>query len=158
MNIDFNQDTIYKCLIFKGKNLIERLNAKIEIDECGEHIIHLDDPLRKLYFPCKRIGNTIIYNTDQMSIVVYLNDIPIEYKMSKFEIGKVYATNEEFYKCINIFKDNDKKYACFKTYFKKNVIISEIKNINLNEICELNENTPLNCEQIQAQCEGKCNM
>lgn len=143
MNTKFEEKRKYKYLHFNEKNyLIDSGTIEgLTINQYGEfwHSFVFNENTYDIQG--QRLGNMIIFPLNDLTrLVVYLNDVPEEYREYKFEVGKTYIDYEGdgSFTCIQVFDYRDSKFACFLNEEKvSDFRIAEITKDNRVETCKL---------------------
>lgn len=139
MNTKFEEKREYKYLHFNEKNyLIGSGTIKgLTINQYGEfwHSFVFDE---KTYdIKGQLLGNMIIFSLKDLSkLVIYLNNVPEEYREYKFEVDKKYNGGLTTYSCVGIFDYKKNKIAVFKSDLEDEFYAGIIKKIENCEVCE----------------------
>lgn len=144
MNTHFENKKEYKYLKFDKRNkLVESgITDNLFVQQPNE-FWHSFGSIEQVYDVQGQIlGNMIIFSLkDSSKFIVYLNDIPDEYREYKFKINKCYTDGDQTFECFDIFINCGRKFACFANIqIPDDYIIGEIKQINNAEICEIKRN------------------
>lgn len=144
MNTYFENKKEYRYLKFDKRNkLIESgIIDDLVVDESNKFWRSFGSNEQIYDVQGQRLGNMIIFSLkDSSKFIVYLNDIPEEYREYKFKINKCYTDGDQTFECFDIFINSGRKFACFvNLQIPDDYIIGKVKQINNAEICEIKRN------------------
>lgn len=139
MNNHFENKKEYKYLKFDKRNkLVESgITDNLFVEQPNE-FWHSFGSIEQVYDVQGQIlGNMIIFSLkDSSKFIVYLNNVPEEYREYKFEVDKKYNGGLTTYSCVGIFDYKKNKIAVFKSDLEDEFYAGIIKKIENCEVCE----------------------
>ena len=152
MNSHFEEKKEYKYLRFAENNhlISSGITKGLTINQYGEFWHHFTFNEETYDIQGQILGNMIIFLLKDLSkMVIYLNNIPEEYREYKFEVGKNYSDGLTECECIGIFTHYDDKIACFVNVIDPDEFhIGRIKKMENCEVCETEYNEFRADEQV----------
>lgn len=140
MNTKFEEKREYKYLRFNNNNDLigSGITKGLTINQRGEFYHNFVFNENTYDIQGQRLGNMIIFPLNDLTrLVVYLNDVPEEYREYKFEVGKKYRNGTSEYICVCLFNWDKNKIAVFKHDDCDCFYTGIIKKIENCEICEI---------------------
>ena len=139
MNTYFENKKEYKYLKFDKHNKLVKSGIidDLVVDESNKFWRSFGSIEEVYDVQGQLLGNMIIFSLkDSSKFIVYLNDIPEEYREYKFKIDKKYNSGLTTCSCICIFDYKKNKIGVFKNDLEDEFYAGIIKKIENCEVCE----------------------